>query len=73
MRGDDIFEAEHLPSYARTYILPKQMVSPWLVSYKALSKGNFDESQVRKTSKKEDESNAFNLSGGLKFHSVIKR
>ena len=25
--SDDIFEAEHLPSYARTYILPKQMVS----------------------------------------------
>ena len=27
VRGDDIFEAEHLPSYARTYILPRQMVS----------------------------------------------
>ena len=26
VRGDDIFEAEHLPSYARTYILPRQMV-----------------------------------------------
>ena len=24
-RGDDIFEAEHLPSYARTYILPRKM------------------------------------------------
>ena len=26
VRGDDIFEAERLPSYARTYILPRQMV-----------------------------------------------
>ena len=26
MRGDEIFEAEHLPSYAKTYILPKQMI-----------------------------------------------
>ena len=27
VRGDDIFEAERLPSYARTYILPRQMVT----------------------------------------------
>ena len=26
MKGDEIFEAEHLPAYAKTYILPKQMV-----------------------------------------------
>ena len=26
VRGDEIFEAEHLPSYAKTYILPKQMI-----------------------------------------------
>ena len=44
MRGDDIFEAEHLPSYARTYILPKQMVSHETLDSNKFMTINFDES-----------------------------
>ena len=43
VRGDDIFEAEHLPSYARTYILPKQMVSHETLDSNKMTI-NFDES-----------------------------
>ena len=54
VRGDDIFEAEHLPSYARTYILPRQMVR--MLGY-SLNGDNTYRFQLRKTSKKEEDAN----------------